>query len=151
CLNSNCPQFRNPYRPEAAGRLALPKPACGLDVIAFVGTRRYAQHRSISDIHQALVDHGVAVAQCTVPNLLERSDALRSLNRQDTDRLRRLTQAQGRVIFALDSLQPARGHAVFWVIRACLSGDVLLAQRLLSASPTDLAALLHRVKQALRV
>jgi hypothetical protein len=52
CLNRTCPQFRRPYRPEAEGRLALPKHEFGLDVVALVGTWRYAQHRSIPDIHQ---------------------------------------------------------------------------------------------------
>jgi hypothetical protein len=71
CLHLSCPQVRKPYRPEAEGRLALPKHAFGLDVMAFVGTRRYAQHRSIAEIHQALVECGVAVAQRTVTNLLD--------------------------------------------------------------------------------
>ena len=50
CLNRACPQFRRPYRPEAEGRLALPKHEFGLDVIACVGTLRYAQHRSLPEI-----------------------------------------------------------------------------------------------------
>jgi len=32
CLNAHCPQFRKPYRPEAEGRLALPKHEFGLDI-----------------------------------------------------------------------------------------------------------------------
>jgi hypothetical protein len=150
-LNPNCPQVRNPYRPEVEGRLALPKHEFGLGVMAFVGTRRYAQHRSIPEIHQALVERGVAVAPRTVTNLLDRYDALLSLTLQDTERLRRLTNPQGQVILALDGLQPDVGHEVLWVFRDCLSGEVLLAQSLLSASHTDLADLLQRVKQALRV
>jgi hypothetical protein len=87
----------------------------------------------------------------TVTNLLERYDALLSLTRQDPERLQRLTAPQGRVIFALDGLQPDVGHEVLWVLRDCLSGEVLLAHSVLSASHTDLAALLQRVKQARRV
>jgi len=151
CLNANCPQFRKPSRPEAEGRFALPKHEFGLDVIAFVGTRRYAQHRSIPEIHQALVDHGVAVAPRTVTNLFERYEELLSLTLQDTERLRRITEPQGRFLLALDGLQPDVGHEVLGVIRDCLSGEVLLAQSLLSASHTDLAALLRRVHQAVRV
>ena len=151
CRDPLCSRRAVPLRPEQEGRFALPEHEFGLDVIAFVGTRRYAQHRSIPEIHQALVDHGVAVAQRTVTNLLERYDALLSLTLQDTDRLQRITQPHGRVILALDGLQPDVGHEVLWVIRDCLSGDVLLAQSLLSASHNDLAELLLRVKQALRV
>src|SRR4030095_1606207 len=63
-----CPQFRHPYRPEEEGRLALPKHEFGLDVIAWVGTLRYAQHRRLPDIHQHLLPRGVVVAPRTVTN-----------------------------------------------------------------------------------
>jgi hypothetical protein len=151
CRTPSCPQVRKPYRPEAEGRLALPKHEFGFDVIALVGHQRYAHHRSIPAIHRTLIERGVAVAQRTVTNLLERYDELLSLTLQDADRLRRIPQPQGRVILALDGLQPDMGHEVLWVLRDCLSGEVLLAQSLLSASHTELAALLRRVKQALRV
>src|SRR5499433_2548137 len=151
CLNPACPQVRKPYRPEAEGRLALPKHAFGLDVIAFVGQQRYGHHRSVPEIHQALVERSVAVAPRTVPTLLERYDELVALSLQDTARLRRLTQPQGRVILALDGLQPDVGQEVLWVLRDCLSGEVLLARSLLSATHDDIAALLREVKQALEV
>jgi hypothetical protein len=40
CLNRAWPPCQRPDRPEPAGRLALPKHAFGLDVVAFVGNRR---------------------------------------------------------------------------------------------------------------
>jgi hypothetical protein len=46
------------------------------------------------------------------------------------------------VILALDGLQPDVGHEVLWVLRDCLSGEVLLARSLLSATTDDVAALL---------
>ena len=151
CLNPACPQVRKPYRPEAEGRLALPQHAFGLDVIAFVGQQRYGYHRSVPEIHQALVERRVAVAPRTVPKLLERYDELVALSLQDTARLRRLTQPQGRVSLALDGLQPDVGQEVLWVLRDCLSGEVLLARSVLSATHTDLAVLLREVTQALEV
>jgi len=90
------------------------------------------------------------VAQRSVTHLLERYEALLSLTLQDTERLHRITQPQGRVLLALDGLPPDVGHEVLWGIRDCLSGAVLLAHSLLSASHTDLAALLRRVHQAVR-
>jgi hypothetical protein len=135
CLNRACPQFHRPYRPEEEGRLALPKHEFGLDVIAYAGTLRYAQHRSLPEIHQHLRSRGVAIALRTVMHLLERYDELLTLSLTDTARLQRITQAQGRGILALDGLQPDVGHEVLWVLRDCLSGEVLLARRLWSAPP----------------
>jgi hypothetical protein len=131
--------------------LALPKHEFGLDVIACVGTLRYAQHRRLPEIHQHLGHRGMVVAPRTVTHLLERYDELLALSLTDTARLQRLTQAQGRIIFALDGLQPDVGHEVLWVLRDCLSGEVLLARSVLSATQKDLAALLTEVQQALRV
>ncbi len=64
-------------------------------------------------------------------------------------RLRRITAAAGRVILAIDGLQPDVGHEVLWVIRDVLSGEVLLARGLLSSSQDDLARLLTEAREAL--
>ncbi len=61
-------------------------------------------------------------------NLLDRYDELLATTLGDSTRLRQRLAAQGRVILALDGLQPDVGHEVLWVIRACLSGEVLLAR-----------------------
>src|SRR5438132_1644593 len=94
CLNRTCPQFHRPYRPEEEGRLALPKHEFGLDVIALVGTLRYAQHRSVPEIHHELERRRVVIAPRTVLHLLERYDELLALSLTDTTRLQRLTAAQ---------------------------------------------------------
>ena len=151
CRTAACPQFQKPYRPEEEGRLALPKHEFGFDIIALVGTLRYAQHRSIPEIHQELGRRHVTVALRTVQHLLERYNELVALSLADPLRLQQITQPHGRVILALDGLQPDVGHEVLWVLRDCLSGEVLLARSLLSAAQKDLAALISSVKQALEV
>jgi hypothetical protein len=50
CLNTACPQGRQPSRPAEEGPLALPKHAFGLDVLAFVGQQRYGHPRSVPAI-----------------------------------------------------------------------------------------------------
>ena len=56
---------------------------------------------------------------------------------------------EGRVVLALDGLQPDVGHEVLWVLRDCISGEVLLARSLLSSTENDLAALIEEVKRNL--
>ena len=58
---------------------------------------------------------------------------------------------QRRVILAIDGLQPDVGHEVLWVLRDCLSGEILLARSLLSSTAKDLAGLIGEVHQALPV
>src|SRR6187399_2462150 len=151
CEDPGCARYRRPYRPEAEGALVLPQHEFGLDVIALVGALRYRGHRSVPEIHRALLERGVAVCERTVTNLLDRYDELVATSLDDDDRLRAVLAGQGRVILALDGLQPDVGHEVLWVIRDCLSGHILLAQSLLSATQQDLAELLGRVVTGLPV
>src|SRR5262249_20933423 len=79
CHRRGCGRSLAPCRPEAEGRLALPHHEFGLDVVAHVGALRYAQHRSVPEIHQALTAGGVVLAPRTVTNLLDRCDELLAL------------------------------------------------------------------------
>jgi hypothetical protein len=151
CHNARCTAHRRPYRPEAEGRFALPHHEFGLDVIALVGRLRYAEHRSVPEIRSHLAGRGVAVAERTVTNLLDRYDELLAVALADDRRLSKALAKQGRVVLAIDGLQPDVGHEVLWVIRDCLSGEVLLARSLLSARRADLAELLAKVRDALPV
>jgi hypothetical protein len=151
CEHRACPLSHQPYRPEAEGRFALPHGEFGLDVIALVGALRYAEHRSVPEIHQALRGRGVAIAERTVTHLLQRYEGLVALRLADQARLCERLSRQGRVILALDGLQPDVGHAVLWIIRDCLSGEVLLARSLLGATAADLVPLLREVQRALPV
>ena len=151
CHHRACSRYRRPYHPEAEAHFALPHHEFGLDVIALVGRLRHAEHRSIPEIHQELTRRRVVLAERSVLNLLDRYDELRALATADPQRLRRLLQGQQRVVLALDGLQPDVGHEVLWVLRDCLSGEVLLAKSLLSATTKDLAALVAEVRAALPV
>jgi hypothetical protein len=151
CHQAACPRFHVPVRPEEEGRLALPRHEFGLDVVALVGALRYSQHRSVPEIRAALVERGVAICERTVTNLLDRYDELLALSLASDERLQRVTAAQGHVVLGLDGLQPDVGNEVLWVVRDCLSGEVLRARSMLSARRDDLAGLLREVRGALRV
>lgn len=149
CVNSECECHRRPCRPEGEGALALPQGEFGLDVIALVGALRHAQHRSVPEIHRELSGRGVPISERTVTNLLERYEELVAVRLSDHERLGALLSEQGHVILALDGLQPDKGHEVLWVLRDCLSGEVLLARSLLGGPGEELAKLLAELKEAL--
>ena len=151
CRNRDCPRLGVPLRPEQEGRLVLPQHEFGLDVIALVGALRHAQHRSVPEIHAELARRGVPICARSVGNLLDRYDELLALSTTDLGRLRRITAEAGRVILAVDGLQPDVGHEVLWVLRDVLSGEVLLARSLLSSTRDDLAKLIREVSEVLPV
>jgi len=151
CHNAQCPRYHYPYRPEEEGAWALPHGEFGLDVIALIGSLRYRQHRSVPEIHRTLRAQQVAIAERTVTHLLARYEELVALRLADQTRLKDGLTAQGHVILAIDGLQPHKDQDVLWVLRDCLSGEVLLARSLDSARTAELADLLREVKIALPV
>ena len=91
------------------------------------------------------------VSERTVTNLLDRYEELVALRLSDNAGLRERLEEQGRVVLAIDGLQPDVGHEVLWVVRECLSGEVLLARSLLGGTQEELAPLLREVADALEV
>jgi hypothetical protein len=151
CRHQGCAAYHRPYRPEAEGRLVLPSHEFGLDVIALIGRLRYAEHRSVPEIRAALVARGLDICERSVTNLLDRYDELLATALTDGGRLKGLLAGQGKAVLAIDGMQPDVGHEVLWVIRDCLSGEVLLARSLLSSRQKDLAALLEQVRDKIGV
>jgi hypothetical protein len=141
-VNPTCEFYHRPYRPESEGRLALPHHEFGLDVIAWIGAQRYQGHCSLPEIHRALQAQGVVVAARTVDYLLARYEELVSVALEAPARRAALRQ-QGRLILALDGLQPDKGHEVLWVVREVLSGEILIARSLLVSGREELSGLLR--------
>jgi hypothetical protein len=150
CRDPACSRHRAGLRPEQEGRFALPRHEFGRDVIALVGRLRHAEHRGVPEIHAELARRGGPIRVRGVANLLDRYDELLAPSCTDAARLRRVTAEAGRVILAIDGLQPDVGHEVVWIPRDVLSGEVLLARGLLSSTQDDLAKLIGEVKEALQ-
>src|SRR5579871_2478155 len=121
CRNPGCSRHRACLRPAREGAFALPQHEFGLDVIALVGALRHAEHRSVPEIHAELTRRGVPICPRSVGNLLDRYDELLALSSSDAGRLGPITAAAGKVVLAIDGLQPDVGHEVLWVIRDVLS------------------------------
>ncbi len=149
CSNVKCGRHHKACRPEEEGQWALPGHEFGMDVIALVGALRYQEHRSVPEIHARLSERKVEISERTVTHLLDRYDELLAVSLTNTPRLKRVLKRQGRIILAMDGLQPDVGHEVLWVIRECLSGEIMLARSLLSAATEDLAQLLKEVQAGL--
>ncbi len=151
CPNKDCDRYHKPYRPEAEGKYALPVHEFGLDIIALCGELRYQEHRSVPQIHKQLRSRNINISQRSVTNLLNRYDELISASLTDNQRLHQLLKNQKYVILAIDGLQPHVGHEVLWVIRDCISEEILLARSILSSSSAELELLIKEIKYFLPV
>jgi hypothetical protein len=119
-------------------------------VIALIGQWRYSEHRSVPEMHRMLLARGISIAQRSVTQLMQRYEELVTLRITDHERIKTQLQKQGHVILAIDGLQLDVGHEVLWVVRDCLSEEILLARPLLSSTQGDLTALLTQVKDQLQ-
>lgn len=149
CTDPSCSRYHVRYHPEEEGRWALPHGEFGLDLIAKLGAWRFIEHRSVPEMHQRLLAAGISITEREVTHLMHRYEELVALHVANQHRLQERLRHQERVMLALDGLQPDVGHEVLWVIRDCLSGEILLARALLSSTQGDLTALLREVKDAL--
>jgi Transposase, Mutator family len=150
CVQPECPRYHVAYRPEEEGGWALPHGEFGLEVIALIGRWRFREHRSVPEMHRMLLSRGVSITERSVTHLMQRYEELVTLRITDHERIKNRLLKQGRVILAIDGLQPDVGHEVLWVVRDCLSEEILLARPLLSSTQADLIALLTEVKNLLQ-
>lgn len=151
CQNESCSRYKKASRPECEGNWALPAHEFGLDVIAYVGALRYQEHRSVTQIHGCLREKGVIISVRSVSNLLNRYDELLAVSLTDTERIQKVISAQEYVVLAIDGMQPDVGHEVLWVIRDCISQEILLAKTILSSRGEELKQILTEVAQKLPV
>jgi hypothetical protein len=138
--------------PEEEGRIVLPHYEYGLDVLALLGALRYQHHETVIEIHHELVERGVSISQRNVTYLLDCYDELVALRLSEAPERRERLQAQGRLIRAIDGLQPDVGHEVLWVVRdGSVCREVLLARSLLSSAERELTPLLREAVVGLSV
>ena len=136
CQNPACARYRRPYRPEAEGALG----AAAARVRP--GRHRPGRRAALSPSTAACPRSTSACARGASRSPSARSPTCSTATTSwwrctwpTSARLRARLAEQGRVILALDGLQPDVGHEVLWVLRDCLSGEVLLARSLLRAAP----------------
>lgn len=151
CVNPACARYHLPTHPLEEGHIALAHYEYGLDVLAFIGRQRYCERCTAAQIHAALQRRAVRISRRNVQYLLERYDELVALSVRNNPERRARLVAQGRLILAIDGLQPDVGHEVLWVIREVLSGEVLLARSLLSSCQAELSELLLEAVEGLDV
>ncbi len=80
-------------------------------MIALIGQWRFREHRSMPEMHGALLALGVKITERSVTHLMQRYEELVALRVTDQERIRAQLQKQGHVILAIDGLQPDVGHA----------------------------------------
>lgn len=143
CVNrhTTCPRPEAVYRSAMAEGLALKGYTFGLDVVVFVGHQRFGEHRSLGEIHAALLEQEVAISERRVSDYMGDYEVLLKCaqgGKLETQREQLL--AQGGVVLAIDGVQPEKGKATLYLFRDALSGVRLHAVSLLHNDTARLVA-----------
>src|SRR2546425_11814635 len=70
CMQPECPRYHVAYRPEEEGRW------------------RFREHRSMPEMHRALLARGVSITECRVTNLMQRYEELIALRLANHERIK---------------------------------------------------------------
>jgi hypothetical protein len=150
CGGGACGYGRAVYRSARAEARQVKGSGYGLDVVVRIGHLRFTEHRTRAEIWRELDQHSpVAISERHVQNLLEVYLALLRASQRDVGaQVAATVAAHGGIILALDGLQPDQDTDQLWVVREVLSGAILGAAPLPSATAESLAGLLEPVRAA---
>lgn len=137
CRNKDCPFPEATYRSAYAESLSLKGFSFGMDILTEIGIRRMERHETVTTIHQALKDRGVAISLRSIQYLWEAYLHLVSASLPDqVNLIRPVLEKNGGMVLSIDGIQPEKGHDTLYVTREVTTGQVLGAA-LLESSKTD--------------
>lgn len=139
CPNVQCAGHRRTYRSVEADALALPGMTYGLDIVLLVGRLHLREHRTVDEIHQALLLRlsplGVKIARREILYLFEAyCTLLRATSEvKDDQQWLRQVEKNGGIIVSVDGIQPEKGNETVYLVRDALTGRVLAAENVASS------------------
>jgi hypothetical protein len=151
CPNPACQGNDRLYRSAAADALALSGFTFGLDIVCFVGEARLHQHKTVDEIHQALLAE-LAPLQQTISRreILFLFEAYTALLRAGTEvagdaQWQAQVQRNHGIILAIDGIQPDKGNETIYLLRDVLTGRILHAENVTESTTERLKVLLAPV------
>jgi hypothetical protein len=156
CPDESCPGRAIMHRSAQADALALPGFTFGLDVLLLAGTLRLGEHRTLVEVHWALLyrlgELGVSISRREVAYLIETYGALlRAGSEVGTDEswLAEVRE-QGGMLLSIDGIQPDKGNETVYLVREVHTERMILAEPTRDSETETLKRLLLPV-QALPV
>ena len=148
CPNRACAKHRGSWAPEAEGAVAPAYWCMTLELLAWIGHRRFSRHWSVPQIRDELWDRfGVQVSSDVLEDYLRRYQAMVAARESDLDRLVEQYQEVKDLMLSIDGLQPEKGHETLYVVRELRSGRIWFAQPLLSSATAEVERLFERARQ----
>ena len=144
CGNTACTRPAVVYRPYQEDALALRGYSFGLDVVARIGELRYRDNWSITQLRgQRQRESNLSISIKEVALRCEVFLALvTTVAHQDQELMEQL-RTVGRIVLAMDGVQPEKSHETLDMLRDVCSGRVFVAKTLLSSATPEIEPLIE--------
>ncbi|WP_233277526.1 transposase [Paenibacillus durus] len=148
CPNAACGKPERYFTSAEADALCLKYTSYAYDVLALVGVMRFKQHRTVTEISEALKERGIPTSERHAMRLYEwYLTLLRASLTPDVKKdLTSVVETYKGLLLSMDGVQPEKGNETLYVVREGFSGRILAAKNLKSGSKTELMALLKPLK-----
>lgn len=147
CPDPRCLGHAKTKSPELEVTIARPQWAIGRDVFCWIGHRRYARHRSTSQIQSELWDeYGVKISDDSIARYIGHYQVMLAARQQAPEALRRQYDSVGEIILSIDGLQPEKGHETLYVVRELTQKRVWFAEPLISATADEVRRLIKQAR-----
>lgn len=136
------------YSSVYAEGLSLPYQSYGLEVLVYIGNERQRKHKTMSEIHHALVsEQGLQISERHVQNLYDEYLVLSACSHgQRLAKYAAEIKANGGIVLAIDGARPEKGQPGLYLFRDAASGCRLHCALLQSADQETLSQELQVVK-----
>lgn len=154
CPNPACPTRARTFRSRAADALALPGFTFGLDIVLLVGHLRLAQHHTVDEVHQILLERlapwHLRISRREILYLFDAYCVLLRASHEQREGPEWETwvaqvQANGGLILSIDGIQPDKGNETVYLVREVLTGRILAAENVTSSRTEVIKQLLAPV------
>lgn len=127
CSNSACLQPQTRYHATQGAKLSLPHVTYGLDVMAYIAHRRNGEQKQFKEIWRELrIEYQVEISEREVGLLYRKIQALLMGGQEEIHQeLTATVQKYGRLLMAVDGLQPDGGGPKLYVLHEILGGTLI--------------------------
>ena len=147
CPTRACPAHPQTLSPAAETAIAMPWWVLGWDVVCWLGQRRFARHWSVGQLRAARADtYQIRLSADAIETYMHRYQQMLAARRQAPGQLAAAYADVEAVMLAIDGLQPEKGHATLYVVRALERKRVWFAEPLLSSATTEVQQLLVQAR-----
>ena len=124
CSNRECPGYERSFRAEELQAIILPRKIFSLDVIMYIGTLRYEEHKTYEEIKEDLGKKGIKISMGELTNLTVTFESL--IKGWHEEHIREIKEKLGEYILSIDGTYSYRGKTLY-IFRSYENGVVLYA------------------------